>query len=244
MKEKDQYQNIAERYDYMLIKNPERESFFKKIFEKSNIKSVLDCACGTGKDLVLFNSLRINVTGSDISESMLKIAQKRIEENGLKIHLFKEDYQLLESTFSEKFDAVTCLTNAINEPEVNVIKALNSMKNVLNENGIIVFDQGQTDSMMKNPPEHALEVNNTEFTRLFTMNYLEDIMTIKIFDLVHTSNENELFVNNFKVKIRLYDDWLKIIEKANLNAEIYGNWDFSQYNKESSKRLIIVARKK
>ena len=80
---------------------------------------------------------------------MLNIAKKRIDENRLKIPLFREDYQLLENTFSGKFDAVVCLTNAINEPEVDVIKALNSMKNVLSENGIIVFDQGQTDFMMK-----------------------------------------------------------------------------------------------
>jgi len=242
--EKDQYLNIAARYDYMLIKNPEREAFFKKIFLKNNVKSVLDCACGTGKDLVLFNSLGLNVTGSDISESMLNIAQKRIVENGLKIPLFKEDYQLLENKITEKFDAVVCLTNAINEPEVDVIKAFNSMKNVLNKNGIIIFDQGQTDLMMKNPPEHMLEVNNTDFSRLFTMNYSEDIMAIKIFDLVHTENENELSISSFKVKIRLYDDWIKIMGKVNLNAEIYGNWDLSQYDKERSNRLIVVARKK
>jgi len=242
--EKDQYSDIAARYDYMVIKNPDRESFFKKIFQENNVKSVLDCACGTGKDLVLFNSFGLSVTGSDISEAMLNIAQKRIDENGLKTPLFKVDYQLLENKISEKFDAVVCLTNAINEPVVDAIKALNSMKSVLNKNGIIIFDQGQTDLMMKNPPEHVLEVNNIDFSRLFTMNYSEDIMTIKIFDLVHTNKENELCINTFKIKIRLYDNWIKIIEKANLQAEIYGNWDFSHYNKDKSNRFIVVAKKR
>ena len=243
MENKDQYSNISARYDYMLVKNPERESFFKKIFNEFNIKSVLDCACGTGKDLVLFNSLGLKVTGSDISESMLNVAKNRMNEIGLKIPLFKRDYQLLENTFSDKFDAVVCLTNAINEPEVDVIKALNNMKSVLNENGIIIFDQGQTDSMMKNPPEHFLEVNNNDFSRLFTMDYLEDIMTIKIFDLVHTEMENDFHVNTFKIKIRLYEDWKKLLEKANLKVKIYGNWDLSPYNKENSKRFIVVAKK-
>ena len=193
---------------------------------------------------MLFDSLGLSVTGSDISESMLNMSKKRIDESGLKIPLFKEDYQLLENKISEKFDAVVCLTNAINEPDVDVIKALNSMKNILNKNGIIVFDQGQTDLMMKNPPEHVLEVNNIDFSRLFTMNYSENIMKIKIFDLVHTDKENELSINTFNVKIRLYDDWTKIMEKANLDAEIYGSWDMSLYNKEKSNRLIVVARKK
>ena len=55
--ENDKYSNIADTYDYMLLKNIEREMFFTKIFRNNNVKSILDCACGTGKDLVLFNSL-------------------------------------------------------------------------------------------------------------------------------------------------------------------------------------------
>jgi glycine/sarcosine N-methyltransferase len=85
LNQNDKYLSIAETYDYMLIKIPREKSFFAKIFQQYNVKSVLDCACGTGKDLVLFNSLGFDVAGSDFSDSMLSIAQKRIKENGLKI---------------------------------------------------------------------------------------------------------------------------------------------------------------
>jgi len=204
----------------------------------------LDCACGTGKDLVLFNSLGLDVTGSDISDSMLNIAQKRIDENKAKISVLKADYQFLENTFSKKFDAIVCLSSAINETEFDVLKSLKSMKNVLNDHGIIIFDQGQTDMSMKNPPLYSLEVNNRDFSRLYTMNYLENIMTVNIFDLVHTEGQNDMNVNIFKIKIRLYDEWIKILNEVNLTGEFYGNWDLLPNKKTDSKRLIVVARKK
>ncbi|MCL1929065.1 MAG: class I SAM-dependent methyltransferase [Treponema sp.] len=242
--EADKYSNIAETYDYMLFENTERENFFVKIFDQYKVKSILDCACGTGKDLVFFNSLKYDITGSDISDSMLSMAQKRIEENGLNIPLFKADYQFLENTFTAKFDAIVCLSNAINDTETDVEKALNSMKNVLNNQGIIIFDQGQTDISMQNPPCHSLEVNNKDFSRLFTMDYKMDIMTIKIFDLVHTDSLKDFRINEFKFKIRLYDDWIKILNKVNLHGDYYGNWDSVSYDKQNSRRLIIVAKKK
>jgi len=242
--ETDKYSNIAETYDYMLSENTERENFFVKIFHQYRVESVLDCACGTGKDLIFFDSLKYDVTGSDISDSMLTMAQKKINENGLNIPLYKADYQFLENTFNTKFDAIVCLSNAINDTEADIEKAFNSMKNVLNDQGIIIFDQGQADMTMQNPPCYSLEVNNKDFSRLFTMDYKMDIMTIKIFDFIHTDSLSDFRINEFKFKIRLYDDWIKILNKVNLHGDYYGNWDLIPYNRQNSRRLIVVAKKK
>lgn len=240
----DKYSNIAETYDYALFENPERENFFMKIFKQNNVNTVLDCACGTGKDLILFNSLGFDAIGSDISDSMLSMAQKRINENGLRIPLYKADYQFLQNIFSKSFDAIVCLSNAINEIDVDVLKALNSMQTVLNDKGIIIFDQGQTDSSMQNPPKYSVEVNNRDFSRLYAMDYRRNIMTVNVFDLIHTDRKNDFNHSEFKVKIRLYNEWVKILNKANLQGDFYGYWDFDPYNKISSQRLIIVAKKR
>ena len=162
----DSYSNIAEYYDHMLTKNPDREDFFREIFRKYNVRNILDCACGTGNDLILFNSFGYNVTGSDISESMLKVAQQKIADDKVNVNLKKADFHNLNSSFKATFDAVVCLSNAVNEIDVDVIRALESMKSVLNRNGIIIFDQGQTDFTMKNPPAYFPEVNDKDLSRL------------------------------------------------------------------------------
>jgi ubiquinone/menaquinone biosynthesis C-methylase UbiE len=126
--EKGKYTDIADHYDWMNAKNPEKEMFFKEIFKKNGVSNVLDCACGTGNDILLFNSLGCNAIGSDLSESMLKIAKNRVTNANLTIPLIKADYRNLEENFTQKFDAVVCLSNSINElhEDNEVVKALKS----------------------------------------------------------------------------------------------------------------------
>lgn len=243
MKRLDTYKNIAEYYDYMLKENPERKAFFSKIFEKNNVNSVLDCACGTGNDLLFFNSLGIKVTGSDLSDSMLNVAKEKIKKNNLSIETIKADFHNLSEHFDQKFDAVICLSNAVNENDINIDKALKSFKSVLNENGIIVFDQGQTDFTMKDPLKYFPEVNDRNFTRLYTMEYNKDLMKVEVFDFLHIEEKNDFRHSEFLIKIRLYNDWLEILNKANLTAKFYGDWNFKKYSTTDSKRLIIVAKK-
>lgn len=240
----DRYSNIAEYYDYMLSKNPDREEFFREIFRKHNVRNILDCACGTGSDLILFNSFGYSVTGSDISESMLKVAKKKMANCEVNVTLKKVDFHNLYKSFKVKFDAVVCLSNAVNEIDVDVIKALKSMKSVLNKDGIIIFDQGQTDFTMKNPPAYFPEVNDKDLSRLYTMNYTKDIMVVNVFDFIHKENEclYDFKHSEFKIRIRLYSDWVDIVRKVGLEADFYGNWNFEPYDKEKSKRLIVVAR--
>jgi len=240
----DKYSNIADYYDYMLIKNPDREEFFREIFRRHHAKNILDCACGTGSDLILFDSLGYSVTGSDISESMLKVAQHKLAKNKADITLKKADFHNLERIFTEKFDAVVCLSNAINEVDVDVINALKSMKSVLNKGGVIIFDQGQTDFTMKNPPAYFPEVNDRDLSRLYTMNYINDLMVVKVFDFIHKEDQGlyDFKHSEFKIRIRLYNDWVDIIHQAGLEADFYGSWNFEPYDREKSKRLIVVAR--
>jgi ubiquinone/menaquinone biosynthesis C-methylase UbiE len=54
---KDAYEGFAERYDWMKGRNPARDLFFQQIFEKHGVSKVLDCACGTGLDLIMFHGL-------------------------------------------------------------------------------------------------------------------------------------------------------------------------------------------
>lgn len=53
----DPYESLAERYDWMKQEDPVRKEFFRQLFEKHQVYDVLDCAYGTGIDLVMFYSL-------------------------------------------------------------------------------------------------------------------------------------------------------------------------------------------
>ena len=244
MPPRDRYARIAETYDLMLPDQPARRKFFALVFARNKVKSVLDCACGTGIDLSWFSALGLETTGSDLSEAMLRVARQRLKDEGRRVALHRADFQDLPAVFKgQRFDAVVCLSNAINEAYIDVHRALRSMKAVLNDRGIIIFDQGQTDASMKTPPPYSLMVNTRDFTRLFTMDYRRDIMLVHIYDVDHSFDRNDIVRHEFKIKIRLLDDWKRILDRAGLRGEFYSWWDFRRYNKRTDQKLIVVARK-
>ena len=242
----DPYMDFAERYDWMKLNNPDRDEFFRNLFEKNKIKFVLDCACGTGHELILFSSFGCDVQGSDLSDSMLEQARKNLSKANFQIPLKKIDFRYLDKYFESQFDAVVCLTSAINEPltDTNALKALSSMRSVLRGGGILVFDQGQTDATMQNPPKFDLIINERDYSRLFVMDYFDNQTEIHAFDFVHTETERDLHYNLFRIRTRLQDGWHEILNQVGFKKiEYFGDWLFTPYDKEQSKRLIVVAHK-
>jgi ubiquinone/menaquinone biosynthesis C-methylase UbiE len=242
----DTYLDLAERYDWMKQKNPTREAFFGDLVVAYDVEQVLDCACGTGGDLILFHSFGCEVHGSDLSDAMLAQARDKVAKAGLSIPIQKADFRHLSSQFDAQFDAVVCLSNAINEllNDADALQALRSMKGVLRDGGILVLDQGQTDASMKNPPRFAPVVNERDFSRLFVMDYVQDRMQVHIFDFVHTEDVQDFWHNSIWLRIRLQDDWKRMIEQAGFSkAEFFGDWQGTAYDKEQSRRLIVVAQK-
>ena len=238
--ERDPYENFADRYNWMAQKDLEREKFFGQIFKNHRISDVLDCACGTGLDLMMFHSFGCNVEGSDLSDAMLTRARKNLTEAGLEIPVRKVDFRNLEESYTKQFDAVVCLSNAINEVlnEEDLHRALRSMKAVIRPGGIFVFDQGQSDATMKNPPLFDPVINNRDFSRLFTLEYSNNLMKVNIFDFIHTEERSGFYATSVNVAIRLKADWDRSLAGTGFNnVEYFGDFHFSPYDKQTSRRL-------
>lgn len=242
----DAYEGFAERYDWMKGKDRAREVFFRQLFAKHGVGKVLDCACGTGHDLILFHSLDCQVVGSDLPESMLAQARRNLAEVELDVPLLRADFRHLPDYFAPEFDAVVCLTNSINEvlTDGETLQALRSIRSVLRPGGILVFDQGQTDASMRHPPKFDLLVNSRDRTRFFVMEYTADVMTVNIFDFVHTEDTSDFKHFAVRSRVRLQGSWTQVLREAEFaNCEFFGDWDWTPYSKETSRRLIAVVHK-
>ncbi len=181
--------------------------------------------------------------GSDLSDSMLSMARQNIGKAALPIK--KADYRKLPASYENAFDAVVCLSNSINEPlqDIETLRALRSMRAVLRPGGILVFDQGQTDASMQNPPAYMPILNSREFTRLFTMGYSGDIMTVNIFDFIHSEEVCEFEHSSVPIRIRLLDSWRHILREAGFSeSRFFGDWESTPYDKMKSQRLICVTK--
>ncbi len=118
------------------------------------------------------------------------------------------------------------------------------MKSVLRPGGTLVFDQGNSDASVGNPPRFDPVVNNRDHTRLFVIDYSGDIQTFNIFDFVHTREICDFHYTTVRIRVRLQDSWKKLLSEAGFDlVEVFGDWESTPYDKESSCRLIVVAQK-
>ena len=111
---KDQYNGFADRYAQFPA-DPAARHFFRRLFAENRVARVFDCACGIGRDLILFHSLGCEVVGSDRSTSMLAKATENLAIAEIEVPLHQIDYRDLPTHFDRLFDAITCLSGSLLE---------------------------------------------------------------------------------------------------------------------------------
>lgn len=245
----DRYEGFAERYDLFPDRSASKEAveFFRRLFSQNSVHRVLDCACGTGRNLRLVHSLGCDVVGSDLSESMLEQAMRSLAEQRLRLTLHRLDYRELYKHFEEEFDAVLCLTTSIAEVpnDDEALQAFTSMRMVLRPNGILVLEQGTTDRQWRDKPRFILAADTQEVSRLFVIDYLgEHDARYNLVDIPHGNGGQDLKVWSTDLHILLRDDYQRLLEEAGFHeVEFYGSHMFDKYSTETSNRLIVIAHK-
>jgi SAM-dependent methyltransferase len=245
----DAYADFADRYDLFFgqfeAHSPRLSAFFKKVFEDNGVKSVLDCACGTGRHLYLFNELGLDAVGSDISPSMLRVARENLSERSIDMRLEQVDYRELPGHFTEKFDAVVCLTSAICEmpDSIEILTAFKSMREVLRDGGVLILSQGTTDRQWAERPRFILVEDNRDYTRLFVIDYFDKGARYNVVDIFHRGDEGEVKTWGIEYPHMLFRDGQEnLLKSAGFRSvDFYGSYAFEPYSKKTSNHLIAVA---
>lgn len=248
MQYQDEYSDWAQDYDlFGEIEHenvPERD-FLDGILKENGVKTVLDCACGTGQHLIMLSKLGYQMHGSDYSDAMLKACQKNLSAANLKTPLKQCDYRKLEDQWTQKFDAVLCLTQAINHmlTKEDLVLALTSMRNRLNENGVLILTQGTTQRTLQDKFRFSPVVNNKDFSRILIRDVDGEEQTIHVLDLFHSDGKNAMERHEIRIKIILDEEFNMLLKEAGFSkVEIFGGYDRQPYDKETSWKLIIVAK--
>ncbi len=110
----------------------------EKILRKYRVKTVLDLTCGTGSQIFWLAKRGYQVTGSDISPGMLKIAKRKGLIEKSHIRLLQGDMRTIKIG---TFDAVITIFNAIGHlTKSGFEKTIRNIHKNLNDGGIYVFD--------------------------------------------------------------------------------------------------------
>ena len=166
------YDKMASQYDKLFLdwEASTREQaeilhtvFLQNGYEKS--AHILDCACGIGTQSIGLAALGYTVTGSDISDGELAEAKARAEKNKVNIQFKHADFCALSDTFSEQFDIVIAMDNAL--PHMlsaeNLNAAVRSIVNQLKDGGMFVASIRDYDTLLaQKPPYSPPYIHKTE----------------------------------------------------------------------------------
>ena len=216
------HKEFAEIYD-VFMKHVDYDGWYR--FLRRYIKkkgTVLDLGCGTGEFTRRLVKDGYSVSGIDISEAMLKSAEKKMEDMGLKgkTYEFKEE-NMTDYVHSEKVDYIICNFDTVNylRSEDDFIKFMKRASENLKKGGYLIFD-AVTEEIFEEIFENGLFLDEEpEYTSIWRHEQLGERKHLIEIDLFIRQAENDnLFrkYNDRQYKF-IYDlEW--IVEIAGKNG--------------------------
>ncbi len=247
------YDELGAGYDQMINwgSRLERETpFFRKVFNERAVKSVLDCACGTGRHAIEFAQWGHEVSACDISGEMLRLARHNASGQGASIDFFEAGLtDIAEKAHGKTFDAVVCLGNSLPHllTQHDLDHAIRSIKRVLAPGGVFIAQIRNYQRILKEnlrfmPPTSA-EVEGKEY------------MFFRMLD-IHSTRHVDFHIIRFQ---RESGKWTHTIQTTRLRPmmkrhmdasfkrtgfqqiKYYGDYSFTPFTSAGTLDLISVA---
>jgi ubiquinone/menaquinone biosynthesis C-methylase UbiE len=245
------YEQFAYLYDYLMKDAPYEawRDFVKekmKQYGRASSTRLLDVGCGTGELSIRLAQDGFQVTGIDLSEDMLAVAQAKAEESGVRVEFFQQNMTELEGF--APFDCVVIFCDSLNylQNEAEVRQTFARIYEHLHDGGLFMFDVHSTYKM-----EHVF-ANQTFANNEEKISYIWNCFPGD----VPYSVEHELtfFVQQSNGMYERFDEWHM---QRTYEVERYKQWllstgfevldisaDFTgEFPTETSERIFFVAKK-
>ena len=167
-----------------------------ELFQKYNVKSIIDCCCGVGNDLTYFAKKGYDVFGSDISFDMVDMAKKNLIKENINPNIIQSDVLDIKNNICSKFDLVIFRGNTLGHLNCDQQGlAIDNLFSITKSNGLIFIDfrNGQVYHRKKKGIElrgHGIDKHNSN---VYFSYYL----------LVHPQNIGEKY--KIRSKTFIYD---------------------------------------
>lgn len=230
-------------YYHLLYKNRDEEeaekfilSLVKHLELEANAK-VLDLACGKGRHAKTLHKAGLNVLGVDLSPNSIASASKHTT-NGLKFAV----HDMRETIPNQKFKTVFNLFTSFGYFDDNSenLRMLESIHNMLEENGLLVIDFMNASKVIENLVEEEVKiVEQVHFniSRKYDGNH--------IFKTISFDAEGINQKHTERVQAIKFNDFESLLSLSKFEIlRTFGDFDLNSFNEKSSNHLIIVARKK
>lgn len=115
--------------------------YMRELLRGTDIRTILDCSIGSGNLTLGLAELGYEVTGSDLSEAMLRRCREKAEKRGLPVRLYCSDFRQVDRNVPGCFDCVMSTGNSL--PYVSnedVVATLGRMDRLVKPGGYLYVD--------------------------------------------------------------------------------------------------------
>jgi len=198
---------------------------------------VLDLACGKGRHSKTLHSIGYQVTGADLSQNSISMAQS-CSEDGLEFIV----HDMREVIPNRNFDAVFNIFTSFGyfdraEENEKVIQSVHSM---LHEDGLFIIDFMNADKVIRTlQPQMEISKEGIDFHISKEYNGTHILKEIRFEDAGNSFHFTE------RVQALKKDDFNTLL--SNNGFEIlrtFGDFDLHQFDVMESDRLILIAKKR
>lgn len=243
----DMFADIAADYDKMFPRDFQEDGrMLARLFKGHEIRTVLDCACGTGAHAAMLSREGYEVTGSDFSEAMLALAAQRRDLEGFEATFVRAAWGDLPRVIDSRFDAVICIGNSLplagGDSEVE--SALAGMYRMVADGGVLIIQNRNMDRMLLERPSAILnDAGESGAYTLFIFEYSGEMVTYKIFYL-ETGPEHAANYGEFPMNMLSRSKLEKMLGNIGVSSwSVYGDSRLSRFSPSRSPRLLLVAER-
>lgn len=227
--------------DNLWAEAPDVADYVCKIASLKKGSKVLDAACGIGRISVELAERGLDVTGVDITSSVLEAAKDMAESQKLKIDFIQQD--LRDFCRKDYFDCAINLYTSFGycDSKEDDYKILKNIALSLKKDGIFIMEcvSRETAIMYFTKGEQFERAGFTVNTEFSVKGAWEGLCSKWIL----TDKDNHKIVHEYTQRLysapQLRD---KLLECGFTSAQVYGDFDYSPYN-ENARTMIIVAKK-
>jgi 2-polyprenyl-3-methyl-5-hydroxy-6-metoxy-1,4-benzoquinol methylase len=232
--------------EYLDVYQHRNESDAKKLFVliSSHIHiplkgTVLDLACGPGRHSILFARNGYNVTGVDLSDNLLRVAELAAKKEKLVIQFIKADLRSIQ--LNEKFDLVVNLFTSFGffENDKDNFSIFKTASHLLKPGGYFVFDFLNSSFIENNLVRESSEGKQHE--KIIQKRRIEGNRVIKDI-IIHHNGTVKTFYES--VKLYRWEELHKAIRENGLAIKkTFGDFTGHDFVEATSPRIIIIAQK-
>ena len=198
---------------------------------------VLDLACGKGRHSITLNELGYDVLGVDLSVNSIQLASEHTK-NGLTFKVHDMRNLVDDHTFVAIFNLFTSF-GYFND-EADNLAVLTSANQMLEEHGLLIIDFMNVKKVIQEmKPKETKIVDDIEF-------HISKYCDIQhIYKEIKFKDKGRDFHYTERVQILPLNKFEELLGQAEFKIlRTFGDFNLSEFNEDSSDRLIILAQKK